>query len=69
MAYLHICDRCGVNLDYAGSYYKVSVETHKDRTFSFSSKAKDYCTKCFDEIKELASNPNASISYNTPGAR
>ena len=23
----------------------------------------------FDEIKKLASNPNASVSYNTPGAR
>lgn len=67
MAYLHVCDRCGVNLDYARSYYKVRVETIKDGTMS--SNAKDYCKRCFDEIKELASSPYASVSYNTPGAR
>lgn len=69
MAYLHVCDRCGTSLDHVRSYYKVNVETHKDGTIPFSSKSKDYCVKCFREIEELASSTNASVSYNTPGAR
>ncbi len=69
MAYLHVCDRCGVNLDYARSYYKVTVQTNKNDTILFSPKSKEYCKRCFDEIKELASSPYASVSYNTPGAR
>ena len=77
MAYHHVCDRCGANLDHASSYYRIIVETHKNRTISFSAfppsfdqaKTKDYCRQCFNEIEELASSPNASVSYNTPGAR
>lgn len=69
MAYHNICDRCGTDLDRARSYYKVSIQTCKNGSAPFLPRTKDYCSKCFSKIEELASNPNASVSYNTPGAR
>lgn len=54
-------------------YYRVVVERPEDRLnhtpIDRMSFDKEYCLKCFEQLKDFAASPYASVSYNTPGAR
>lgn len=73
MAYRHVCDRCGRDIVGENFYYRVVVESPEDRlnhtTIDRMSFNKEYCLKCFEQLKDFATSPYASVSYNTPGAR